>query len=211
VSGLEATYEAISTGNVDEAAKAVEKALSSDWTADDILNKALIAAMDQVGRQFAEGELFIPQVLWAAKAMQAGMDVLAPHFAQGAQAKRATVVIGTVKGDIHDIGKNLVSMMLGASCKVVDLGVDVAPEKFIARAKEERADIIALSALLTTTMQSMAQVVSLGRSEGLSAVKVIIGGAPVSESFAEEIGADAYGMDAMDAVQQVRELLGNRT
>ncbi len=206
---LEDIYRNVTEGKVEETAACVEQALKEGVEAKAVLDKGLVPAMDLVGERFGEGEIFIPQVLWAAKAMQGGMDVLAPHFAQDVQARRGTVVIGTIKGDIHDIGKNLVAMMLGANFKVVDLGVDVPPEAFVERAAQEEAQVVALSALLTTTMQGMSQVVALLEERAMPDVKVIIGGAPVSESFCREIGAHAYGVDAMDAVRKVRDLLAN--
>ncbi len=201
-------YDAVMEGKVDEASSRVRQALDSKAQVTDILHKGLIAAMDVVGEKFGEGELFIPQVLWSAKAMQAGMDLLKPHFSSADRPEKGTVVIGTAKGDIHDIGKNLVAIMLeGSGFKVADLGVDVSPERFVEKAVEVKADVIALSALLTTTMQSMAEVVSLIKAKKLS-FKVIIGGAPVDQAFCQEIGADAYGMDAADGLRKVKGLLG---
>lgn len=206
---LKDIYQAVLEGKVEEAISGVQRALDSKVGVNDILNKALISAMDLVGERFGEGELFIPQVLWSAKAMQSAMDLLKPYFASTDRADTGKVVIGTAKGDIHDIGKNLVGILLeGSGFKVFDLGVDVAPERFIEKAVKEKADVIAMSALLTTTMQSMGEVVSLLRRKSLSGIKVIIGGAPVDQSFCQEIGADAYGMDAMDGVKKVRGLLG---
>ncbi len=206
---LEDIYNAVIGGKVDDAAAGVEQGLNSGITVDDLLKKGLLSAMDLVGERFGEGEIFIPQVIWSAKAMQAGMDLLRPHFTEGQQQKSARIIIGTAQGDIHDIGKNLVGMMLeGAGFEVVDLGVDIKPEKFVEKAVEEKADIIAVSALLTTTMMSMAEVVSLKNEKALSSLKVIIGGAPLSLNFCKEIGADAYGVDAMDAVAKVKELMG---
>jgi 5-methyltetrahydrofolate--homocysteine methyltransferase len=206
---IEEIYDAVLEGKVEDAAAGVEDALNSGIEVDDILNRGLISPMDLVGQRFGEGEIFIPQVLWSAKAMQAGMEILKPRLSRTDQAERGRIIIGTAKGDIHDIGKNLVAMMLeGAGFKVFDLGVDVAPETFVEKALEEKGDIIALSALLTTTMQSMGDVVNLIKEKGLSSLKVIIGGAPVDEAFREEIGADAYGVDALEAVRKVRELVG---
>ena len=205
---LEEVYNAIVEGKVDDAARGVERALDSGIEADDILKKSLTSAMDLVGVKFGEGEMFIPHVVWSAKAMQAGMDLLKPHFSISQQSDRARIIIGTTKGDIHDIGKNLVTIMLeGAGFKVFDLGVDVEPNIFVEKALQEKGDIIALSSLLTTTMLSMRDVVSLAKEKGLSSTKVIIGGAPVDMAFCKEIGADAYGIDAMDAVRKVRDLL----
>ena len=206
---LEDVYSAVIDGKVDDAAAGVEQGLNDGIAVDDILEKGLLAAMDLVGERFGEGDIFIPQVIWSAKAMQAGMDILRPHFTEGQQGKSARIIIGTAEGDIHDIGKNLVGMMLeGAGFEVVDLGVGVNPQQFVEKAVEEKADIIGVSALLTTTMMSMAEVVKLKNEKGLSSLKVIIGGAPLSLDFCKEIGADAYGVDAMDAVAKVKELMG---
>jgi 5-methyltetrahydrofolate--homocysteine methyltransferase len=206
---IEDVYSAVIDGKVDDAAAGVEQGLNEGIDVDDILKKGLLAAMDLVGERFGAGDVFIPQVIWSAKAMQAGMDILRPHFTEGQQGKSARIIIGTAEGDIHDIGKNLVGMMLeGAGFEVVDLGVGVKPEQFVEKAVEEKADIIGVSALLTTTMMSMAEVVKIKNEKGLSSVKVIIGGAPLSQNFCEEIGADAYGVDAMDAVVKVKELMG---
>ena len=206
---LEDVYNAVLNGKVEEASAGVEQGLKEGIAVDDILEKGLLAAMDLVGERFGNGEMFIPQVIWSAKAMQAGMDLLRPLFAEGEQGKSARIIIGTAEGDIHDIGKNLVGMMLeGAGFEVVDLGVGIKPEQFIEKAVEEKADIIGVSALLTTTMMCMADVVKLRNEKGLSSLKVIIGGAPLSQNFCNEIGADAYGVDAMDAVVKVKELMG---
>ena len=206
---LEDVYNAVIDGKVDDAAAGVEQGLNAGIGVDDLLKKGLLAAMDLVGERFGEGDIFIPQVIWSAKAMQAGMDLLRPHFTEDQQEKSARIIIGTAQGDIHDIGKNLVGMMLeGAGFEVVDLGVDIKPENFVEKAVEEKADIIAVSALLTTTMMSMAEVVAIKNEKELSSLKVIIGGAPLSKEFCKEIGADAYGVDAMDAVAKVKELMG---
>ena len=206
---LEDVYKAIIEGKVDDAAAGVEQGLNEGIAVDDLLKKGLLAAMDLVGERFGEGDIFIPQVIWSAKAMQAGMDLLRPHFTEDQQGKSARIIIGTAEGDIHDIGKNLVGMMLeGAGFEVVDVGVGVKPEQFVEKAVEEKADIIGVSALLTTTMMSMAEVVKLKNEKALSSLKVIIGGAPLSLDFCKEIGADAYGVDAMDAVAKVKELMG---
>jgi len=205
---LEDVYKAVTDGKVDDAVAGVEQGLNSGITVDDLLKKGLLSAMDLVGERFGEGEIFIPQVIWSAKAMQAGMDLLRPHFTEGQQQKSARIIIGTAQGDIHDIGKNLVGMMLeGAGFEVVDLGVDIKPEQFVEKAVEEKADIIAVSALLTTTMMSMAEVVSLKNEKALSSLKVIIGGAPLSLNFCKEIGADAYGANAASATEKAKELM----
>ena len=207
---LEDIYNAVIDGKVEDAAAGVEQGLSEGIAVDDILKKSLLAAMDLVGERFGEGDIFIPQVIWSAKSMQAGMDLLRPHFTESQQGQSVKIVIGTAQGDIHDIGKNLVGMMFeGAGFEVIDLGVDIKPDQFVDKAVEEKADIIAVSALLTTTMVSMGEVVSIKNEKGLSSsLKVIVGGAPLSNDFCKEIGADAYGVDAMDAVAKVKELMG---
>ncbi|MEJ2724100.1 MAG: corrinoid protein [Deltaproteobacteria bacterium] len=212
VDTLKEIYQAVVEGKVEDTAGRVEQALNSGVPVDDILNRGLIAPMDLVGEKFGKGDIFIPQVLWSAKAMQAGMDLLKPHLTAANRSGTGKVIIGTAKGDIHDIGKNLVAIMLeGAGFQIIDLGVDVAPERFVEKALEDRADLIAVSALLTTTMQSMAQVVSLIRERNLDSLKVLIGGAPVDMAFCREIGADAYGADAVDGVRKAKELMASRT
>jgi 5-methyltetrahydrofolate--homocysteine methyltransferase len=191
VGTIEDVYHAVIDGKVDHAAAGVAQGLKAGIAVDDLLKKGLLAAMDLVGERFGEGDIFIPQVIWSAKAMQAGMDLLKPHFTEDQQGKSARIIIGTAEGDIHDIGKNLVGMMLeGAGFEIIDLGVGVKPQQFIEKAVEEKADIIGVSALLTTTMMSMAEVVALKNEKDLSALKVIVGGAPLSLDFCKEIGAD---------------------
>jgi 5-methyltetrahydrofolate--homocysteine methyltransferase len=172
-----------------------------------ILNDGLIAAMDEVGEKFSAGELFVPEMLMAAQAMKGGLEILKPLLATGQSSSKGTVVIGTVKGDLHDIGKNLVSMMMeGAGFDVVDMGVDVASEAFVKAAADKGADVIALSALLTTTMPAMETTVKAVKEAGM-AVKTIIGGAPVTQAFADQIGADGYSADAPGAVKLVKQLV----
>ena len=171
-----------------------------------ILNAGLIGAMDDVGEKFSAGELFVPEMLMAAQAMKGGLEILKPLLATGQSSSKGTVVIGTVKGDLHDIGKNLVAMMMeGAGLEVVDLGVDVDSEAFVKAASEKGANVIALSALLTTTMPSMETTVKAVKEAGMS-VKTIIGGAPVTQAFADQIGADGYSADAPGAVKLVKQL-----
>lgn len=174
-----------------------------------LLNDGLIAAMDEVGRLFSEGELYVPEMLMAAQAMKAGLEVMKPHLGEAELHNKGTVVIGTVKGDLHDIGKNLVAMMMeGAGFHIVDLGVDVDMERFLSAVKENEADLVALSALLTTTMQAMKETVDyLAGNEVRKRVKIIIGGAPITQDFADEIGADGYGPNAPSAVQLAKSLL----
>ena len=166
--------------------------------------------MKVVGDEFAEGIRYIPEMLLAARAMQQGMEVVKPLLAGGELKTMATVVLGTVKGDLHDIGKNLVGMMLeGSGLKVVDLGVDAPPEKFVEAVKEHQADFVALSALLTTTMPSMKDTIDALQEAGLrDRCRVLVGGAPVNQLFADQIGADGYGSNAAEAVNRIKELLG---
>jgi corrinoid protein of di/trimethylamine methyltransferase len=172
-----------------------------------ILSHGLIGAMDTVGEKFSAGELFVPEMLMAAQAMKAGLEILKPLLSAGQAQARGRVVIGTVKGDLHDIGKNLVSMMMeGAGFDVIDLGVDVASEKFVQVAAEKKADVIALSALLTTTMPAMQSTVTAVKEAGLVS-RTIIGGAPVTQAFADQIGADGYSPDAPGAVKLVKKLM----
>ena len=174
-----------------------------------ILNDGLISAMDEVGKRFSDGELFVPEMLMAAQAMKAGLEVLKPHLSDFDLHFKGTVVIGTVKGDLHDIGKNLVAMMMeGAGFKIVDLGADVGVEKFISAAKENQADMVALSALLTTTMPAMKELIDALVTEGMrDAVKVIVGGAPVTQEFSESIDSDGYSPNAPGAVELAKNLL----
>jgi corrinoid protein of di/trimethylamine methyltransferase len=172
-----------------------------------ILNDGLISAMDEVGERFSAGELFVPEMLMAAQAMKAGLQILKPHLAEGISQSKGTVVIGTVKGDLHDIGKNLVSMMMeGAGFDVVDLGVDVDSETFVKTAADRNANVIALSALLTTTMPAMERTVKAVKEAGMC-TRTIIGGAPVTQAFADQIGADGYSADAPGAVKLVKQLV----
>ena len=185
----------------------VQQALEEGLEPGQILQGGLIAGMDEVGRDFKAGDLFVPEVLIAARAMHAGMSVLRPLLAESDAASAGKYVIGTVKGDLHDIGKNLVSMMMeGAGFDVIDLGVDVESEAFVKSAAEKNADVIALSALLTTTMPAMETTVKAVKEAGM-AVKTIIGGAPVTKAFADQIGADGYSADAPGAVKLVKELV----
>lgn len=199
----------IEAGDAKEVALLTEKAVQSPIPPKDILDKALIEGMNIVGEKYKNHEIFLPDVLMAAKAMYAGMDILKPLFLKDRMPTIGKVVIGTVYGDLHDIGKNLVGIMLkGAGFEVIDLGNNVTPEKFIEVAKKENAKFIGLSALLTTTMPVMQQVIELLKEKGLHGkIKVIIGGAPVNEAFANEIGADAYSYDSANAVDTVKRLM----
>ena len=187
-----------------------KQAIEQNIPPEDILNKGLIGGMNVIGELFRDHEIFLPDVLLAAKAMYAGMDQLKPLLIKAGIPSKGKVVIGTVQGDLHDIGKNLVSIMLkGAGFDVIDLGNDVPAEKFITTAEQENAPIIGMSALLTTTMPAMKQVTDLVKEKNLqNKIKTIVGGAPLSEQAATELGADAYGFDAANAVVRVTGLLG---
>jgi 5-methyltetrahydrofolate--homocysteine methyltransferase len=210
VNNLEAIYNAVLEGNAPAAKAGVEAALAADVPAEQILKEGLIAAMGEVGRLFEENEYFVPEMLVAARAMQGGLAVLKPHLADGGVTTAGKVVIGTVKGDLHDIGKNLVAMMLeGAGFEVVDLGTDVTPDKFVKAAQEHGAQVIGMSALLTTTMPGMGATVQALQEAGLrDQVKVMIGGAPVTDEFSKKIGADGYSPDASSAVRLAKSLVG---
>jgi len=200
-------YEGVLSFQVDRVRELTQAELDAGTDIQSILNDGLINAMDEVGRKFSEGVLFVPEMLMSAQAMKAGLEILKPLLTEEVSHSRGTVVIGTVKGDLHDIGKNLVAMMLeGAGLTVVDLGVDIEPEKFVAAAKEKKADIVAMSALLTTTMPAMETTIKAIKEAGLK-TKCIIGGAPVTETFANQIGADGHSDDAPGAVELVRRLM----
>lgn len=186
-------------GKLDEGAKAPE-----------ILNNGLIKGMNVVGARFRDGEIYLPEVLLAARAMKAAMEVLEPHLAEKDVGQKGTVVIGTVRGDLHDIGKNLVRIMLeGSGYKVVDLGTDVTPAQFVDEAVRNKACAIAMSALLTTTMGSMVETVkALREKEGGGAIKVLVGGAPVTQAYCDEIGADGYGASAPEGVEALDRFIG---
>jgi len=201
--------QAIFTGNINGIPTLVNQAISDGAPAEDILNKGLIAGMSVVGEKFKSNEIYVPEVLISAKAMQAGLDILEPLLVKAGINPKGKIVIGTAKGDLHDIGKNLVSMMLkGAGFLIIDLGIDVKPERFIDEAIKNEARIIAISSLLTTSMPSMKATIDLLRSKGLSdKIKTIIGGAPVTQEYADQIQADGYADNASSAVDKVKELL----
>jgi 5-methyltetrahydrofolate--homocysteine methyltransferase len=202
--------KSLERGDDQQTGALTTEALAAGLGAAELLQKGLIAGMNVVGEQFRLREIFLPDVLLAARAMYAGLDVLKPHLAREGVALRGRVVLGTVQGDLHDIGKNLVGILLkGAGFEVIDLGHDVSPEAFVETAVREKAPLIGMSALLTTTMPRMREVCELVRSRGLQdRVRTIVGGAPVDADFAREIGADAYACDAAQAVERVRNLLG---
>jgi 5-methyltetrahydrofolate--homocysteine methyltransferase len=207
---LQALADAVIRGNRDETAKLTQAALDGNVPVSDIINDGLIAGMGVVGEKFKNNEFYVPEVLIAARAMHAGMDLIKPLLAESGIQPKGTVAIGTVKGDLHDIGKNLVAMMLeGGGYEVVDLGVDVSPEKFVEAVNDKGAQVIALSALLTTTMPSMKDTIDSLKEAGVrDKVRVMIGGAPVTQNYADEIGADGYAPDAASAVDKAHELIG---
>jgi 5-methyltetrahydrofolate--homocysteine methyltransferase len=209
-SDLEQIKDVIIGGRHKEIEDLVRAAIKKkDESLDSIINEAMIAAMDIVGQKFADSEIFVPEMLVSAMTMKKGLDIIKPLLQGGAGETKGTIIMCTVKGDMHDIGKNLVTMMLeGAGFNVVDLGVDMSVEKVIQQVEEAKPDILGLSALLTTTMPEMRKVIEALEEKGLrSTVKVIIGGAPVDSAFAEKIGADGYGDDATEAVRQARRLI----
>lgn len=207
---LKELQAALERGDAPTVEKLTKEAVDAGVGAKEILDGALIAGMAVVGELFKNNEIYVPEVLIAARAMTAGMGVLEPLLAEAGVKPVGTIAMGTVRGDLHDIGKNLVAMMMrGNGFKVVDLGIDVTPEQFIESAKSEGVDIIGMSALLTTTMPSMKATIEGLQKEGLlGKVKVMIGGAPVTQRYADEIGADGYSPDAGSAVDKAKSLLG---
>ena len=206
---LEAIKETVVMGKVKEIQEQVQQAVDTGIDLNRLINDALISAMDIVGKRFSDGKIYVPEMLLSAKTMQQGLNIIKPLLESGEAENRGTVVMATVKGDLHDIGKNLVSMMLeGAGFRMIDLGVDVKTDYLIEIVKKEQADILGLSALLTTTMQEMKEVIEALDTAGLrETVKVMVGGAPINQGFADKIGADGYGKDAAEAVQLARRLL----
>lgn len=208
MSELKTITETLINGDGEQLEQLVQKALDSGFVANDILQNALIAGMDIVGEKMETGDMFIPEVLMAAQAMSGAVEILKPLLAEGESASAGTVVIGTVKGDLHDIGKNLVVMMMeSAGFNVIDLGVDVDPEKFVEAIKQNKPRIVGLSALLTTTMPMMKKSIDVIKESGLrESVKILVGGAPVNQAFAEEIGADGYAPDAGSASKMAKAM-----
>lgn len=206
---LEKISQSLQQGDHEKVNTLTKEAIGQKIPPESILNDGLIAGMDVIGKKFKAHEIFLPEVLLAARAMYAGMEELKPLFIKGELPTLGRVVLGTVQGDVHDIGKNLVGIMLkGAGFEVIDLGNDVSPQKFIDAAVEHRADFIGMSSLLTTTMPAMKEVVDLLRDQGhMGKIKVIIGGAPVNEDYAEKIGADSYAFDGMNAVEKLKLFL----
>jgi 5-methyltetrahydrofolate--homocysteine methyltransferase len=204
---LNALSEAIVKGDQRAAVDITKAAISENMSPEKILNEGLVAGMNTIGVRFKKGDIYIPEVLIAARAMKTAMELLEPKLVAAGVQPVGKCVIGTVQGDLHDIGKNLVAMMLkGAGFEVFDLGVDVSPEKFVEKAKSANAQLIGMSALLTTTMSSMERTVKALKAAGMS-TKVMIGGAPVTQSYAEKIGANGYAADAATAVDLAKSLL----
>lgn len=206
---LNLLYEAILNGKLEQAVDVTNQAIADGVEPQAIINGYMIKAMEEVGQRFQRGEAFVPNLLMAARAMKGSLDILKPLMKGDASNTLGKVVIGTVKGNLHDIGKNLVASMLeGCGFEVINLGVDVPSEKFIAAIKENNADILCLSALLTTTMNYMKDVIEALKADGLrDKVKVMVGGAPVTALFAEQVGADGYSEDASEAVALARRLV----
>ncbi len=207
---LQNLFEAVLEGNFEGVKANVQSALDAELDPNIILNDGMIAAMREVGVRFEAGEYYVPEMLIAARAMQSGMAILKPHLQQAEKKSSGRVVMGTVKGDLHDIGKNLVGLMLeGAGYEIIDLGVDVPAEEFVKKAMELKPDVIGMSALLTTTMPSMKTTIDALDAAGLRRnIKVIVGGAPVTETYAQQIEADGFALDASRAVNLVNDLLG---
>ncbi len=198
-------------GDADTAKKLTEDALSQNISAEEVLNSGLVAGMNVIGKQFKNNEIFIPEVLVAARAMKAGMQIIRPLLAEANVKSLGKIIIGTVGGDLHDIGKNIVAMLLeGAGFEVVDMGADVTKEKFLEFAEKENPDVLGMSALLTTTMVFMKDMVIALEEAGLKdKMKIIIGGAPITQSYADEIRADGYAPDAASAVDLVKSVMGS--
>jgi len=200
----------LEAGDAEAVANLTNQALGENASAETILNDGLVAGMNVVGGKFKNNEIFIPEVLIAARAMKAGMKIIRPLLVEAKVKSRGKVIIGTVKGDLHDIGKNIVSMMLeGAGFEVVNMGTDMSIEDIVAQVRKDKPDVIGLSALLTTTMVYMGDVVNALKENKMDDVKVIIGGAPITQAYADDIGADGYAPDAASAVDMVKGLLGS--
>jgi 5-methyltetrahydrofolate--homocysteine methyltransferase len=208
MSDLEALRQAVITGNAQEAEEMVQTAVSANVPPEIILNKGLIAAMHEVGQLFESGQFFIPEMLVSSRAMKTAIDILKPHLMKQGVTTAGKIVIGTVKGDLHDIGKNLVATMVeNAGFDVIDLGTDVSTDEFVKATRDYNPNFIGLSALLSTTMQYMESTIKAIEASGLrKKVKIIVGGAPVNEEFAREIGADGYAASATSAVALIKTL-----
>ena len=201
--------EALQRGDAEKVEELVKKGLEENLTPKEILEVGLIKGMDIIGAKFKRNEVYVPEVLIAARAMHAGMGILRPKLAETGVKNIGKVAMGTVKGDLHDIGKNLVKMMLeGAGFEVIDLGIDVSPDKFVEAVKEHKPNIIGMSALLTTTMVNMAEVIKALEAAGLrDKVKIMIGGAPITQNYTDQIGADGYSPDAASAVDKAKTFI----
>lgn len=206
---LDTIFRSLIKGDAPGAAEGVRQALAAGVDPAEILNNGMIAAMTEVGRMYERGEVYIPEMLIASRAMKAGLAALRPRLVEATLKPVGTVVLGTVQGDLHDVGKNLVGIMLeGIGFKVLDLGVSVPAERFVAAAREHRPDFVGLSALITTTMPVMGEVIEALAAAGLRGdVRVMVGGAPITPAFAEEIGADLYAPDAASAASRAKALL----
>ena len=204
---LKALAEAVTKGDQKTTVEITKAAIEEDTPAESILNEGLIAGMDVVGERFSKNEIYIPEMLIAARAMKSAMEILEPELVKAGVKPIGKFLVGTTQGDLHDIGKNLVAMMLkGAGFEVIDLGVDISPEKFVEQAKATGTQLIGMSALLTTTMPAMEKTVKALKNAGVSA-KVMIGGAPVTQGYADKIGADGYATDAASAVDLAKSLV----
>ena len=206
---FEKIAERLIVGKIDEVKELSQQALDQGAAPRDIIDKGLLAGMDVVGKRFKAGDMFIPEVLLCARCMHGAMDILKPLLSEADAAGVGTYLIGTVEGDLHDIGKNLVSMMLqGAGFEVIDLGTNITPQQFVDAVKEHKPTILGLSALLTTTMPKMEETIKALKEAGIrDQVKIMAGGAPVTQAFVEEIGADAYGANAASATEKAKELM----
>jgi corrinoid protein of di/trimethylamine methyltransferase len=206
---LDTIRELVVGGKFHDIEEQVQRAVDRGTDLNLLINDALISAMDIVGKRFADGDIYVPEMLVSAKTMKQGLDIIKPLLKSGEAEHRGTIVMGTVKGDLHDIGKNLVIMMMeGAGFKIIDMGVDVKIEDLIDTVKKEDVDVLGLSALLTTTMPEMQNVIEALKEAGLrDQLKVIVGGAPIDQKFADQIGADGFGADAVEAVQLAREIV----
>ncbi len=208
---LEALAQAVINGDRDEVVRLAQEAVDEGVAPESIVNDGMIVGMDEVGRRFKANEFYVPEVLIAARAMHGGMDIVKPLLAESGVEPRGSVLIGTVQGDLHDIGKNLVAMMLeGGGFEVIDLGVDISADQFVEAIGEHSPNVVAMSALLTTTMPGMKDTIDVLDTAGIrDQVRVIIGGAPVTQDYADEIGADGYAPDAASAVDLTADLLNS--
>ncbi len=201
--------EAIIKGKLEDAREITTQALAEGIPADEIITNYMVAGMNEIGNRFEAGKAFVPELLMAARAMKGSLEILKPHLEQSNSTGLGKVIIGTVRGDLHDIGKNLVASMLeGCGFEVINIGVDVSADKFVAAVKEHNPDIMCLSALLTTTMQNMKDVITALNDAGIrNHVKIMVGGAPINQKFADEIGADGYGDNANAAVTVAKKMM----